>query len=246
MRVLIDLVRLCLCLSALFLVAEQVQAEGADVPPAKHGLMWHRSGLPAVFPLQVKTLGPQDYYVTLTDFETEETVLAAYIEGGRFFRVLVPPGTFEVRFAYGNIWQGEEALFGPEGKTSFFDMPDPLTFGVRNYNTKGGHLVDLRDISPGQEARVVPEALFLCQGVRLVQLPDVVRRGPVVERSLRTGVPRFRDRPPDDPRIAEALAWLAHGTLSEKVVVDHGAPPGVTGGLRFDVRRRPCAPAFLP
>lgn len=171
MRKMIDLVRVCLCLSALAWGAAPAQAADPDGVAIKHGLMWHRSGLPAVFPLQVKTLGPQDYYVTLTNVDSDETVLAAYIEGGRFFRVLVPPGTFEVRFAYGNVWQGEEALFGPEGKTAFFDMPDPLTFGVRNFNTKGGHLVDLRDISPGQEARVVPEALFVCQGMRLVSTP---------------------------------------------------------------------------
>lgn len=143
-------------------------ATGAAAEPAKHGLMWHRSGLPAVFPLQVKTLGPQDYYVTLTDAETDKTVLAAYIEGGRFFRVLVPPGTFEVRFAFGNIWQGEEDLFGADDSTGMFEMPKPLTFGVRNFNTKGGHLVDLRDLSPGLEARIGPKDMLVCQGLRLV------------------------------------------------------------------------------
>lgn len=143
-------------------------ASGAAAEPAKHGLMWHRSGLPAVFPLQVKTLGPQDYYVTLTDVETDEAVLAAYIEGGRFFRVLVPPGTFEVRFAFGNAWQSEEDLFGAGNSTTQYQMPRPLTFGVRNFNTKGGHLVDLRNLSPGQQAQVMPRDLLVCQGMRLV------------------------------------------------------------------------------
>lgn len=173
MRKMFSFVRFWLCLVALVCGAAQAGAEGAAAPAAKHGLMWHRSGLPAVFPLQVKTLGPQDYYVTLTDVDSDKTVLAAYIEGGRFFRVLVPPGTFAVRFAYGNVWQGEEALFGPDGKTMFFDMPEALTFGVRNFNTKGGHLVDLRDISPGEEAR----GLDLCQGMRLVRLEPSDTKG---------------------------------------------------------------------
>lgn len=246
MRFLIGLVRLSLCLWVLSLAVADVQADGTDAPSVKHGLMWHSSGLPAVFPLQVKTLGPQDYYVTLINVESGETVLVAYIEGGRFFRVLVPPGTFEVRFAYGNNWQGEDALFGPDGKTVFFDMPDPLTFGVRNFNTKGGHLVDLRDISPGQEARVVPEDLFVCQGVRLANMAEAVRRGPIVERSVRTGAARFRDRPADDPRIAEALERLAFVKLTEKVAVDRREPFGVTDRLRFEVRTQPCGPSEMP
>lgn len=149
----------------VLMLAVEAAAEGV---PAKHGLMWHRSGLPAVFPLQVKTLGPQNYFVTLMDVKAREVVLAAYIEGGRFFRVLVPPGTFEVRFAYGNVWQGEEDLFGPGTKTTVYDVPRALIFGVRNFNTKAGHLLDLRDLSPGQEAWLAPRGLEVCQGLRLV------------------------------------------------------------------------------
>ena len=154
-----------------------VGAMAEQAAPAKHGLMWHRSGLPAVFPLQVTTLGPQDYYVTLTDVKTDKVVLAAYIEGGRFFRVRVPPGTFEVRFAYGNVWQGEADLFGPGNKTTVYDVPRPLTFNVRNFNTKAGHLLDLRDLSPGQEARVAPQDMDLCQGLRLVKVEEDDERG---------------------------------------------------------------------
>ena len=139
--------------AVFFLLLFTWTAAADEAQPAKHGLMWHRSGLPAVFPLQVKTLGPQGYYVTLTDVETERAVLAAYIEGGRFFRVLVPPGTFRVRFVYGNVWQGEEALFGET--SSIFDVPEPLRFGVSGFNTKEGHLIDLRDLSPGLETHLL-------------------------------------------------------------------------------------------
>src|SRR6056297_186762 len=81
---------------------------GEDAPsPTSAGLMWNRTGLPAVFPLQVKTPPGQDYVLTLIDADTGADALAAYIEGGAFFKVLVPPGTFRLKFAAGDVWHGQ-------------------------------------------------------------------------------------------------------------------------------------------
>lgn len=132
------------------------------------GLMWNRTGLPAVFPLQMKTTPGADYLVILTDAETETDVLAAYAKGGAFFRVLVPPGRYAVRIHYGSDWQGEERLFGTGPDTGLVTLPEPLRFGVRGLGTKSGHLVDLRGVvRRGEEsAQVTP--LDLCQGYRTV------------------------------------------------------------------------------
>jgi hypothetical protein len=134
-------------------------------PAQQAGLMWNRSGLPAVFPLQVKTPPGQDYFLTLTDEESGAAVLAAYIEGGVFFKVLVPPGTFRLSFAAGDVWQGEEDLFGPGAKTDLFELRQPLAFGTRGLGIKAGHVVSLPERRPGEIAQVGLKDQLICQSV---------------------------------------------------------------------------------
>lgn len=154
-----------LLLAMAFLTARETDA----AEPPEPGLMWNRTGLPLVFPLEVRTDAGQGYYVELTDAETGAPALAAFIEGGAFFRVLAPPGTYEVGFATGESWQDDAALFG-EG-TRRIGLPAPLTFEILDAATKGGHLVDLtvRDTAGAIAPVVTP--LNRCQGVRLTEAP---------------------------------------------------------------------------
>lgn len=148
---------------------------GATEPDQKPGLMWQRTGLPAVFPLIVKTNPGSDYFMTLHDPQSGDAQLAAFIKGGVFFRVLVPPGTFRVNFAAGAVWEGEEPLFGDE--TRQFQLEEDLTFKIANYATKSGHLIDLTsaDGSPIIEARA------LCQRYAITGFP---RRLPEFDAKL--------------------------------------------------------------
>lgn len=130
---------------------------GAAEPP-QSGLMWNKTGLPAVFPLQVKTSPGQDFMMTLVDAETHAPALAAFIEGGRFFKVLVPPGEYDVRFATGADWQGEADLFGKD-ETTLFVLDTPLQFAVMDFATKLGHSIDLT----ASEDVISVEARFICQ-----------------------------------------------------------------------------------
>lgn len=141
------------CLAPLALMAE----------PPRAGLMWNRTGLPAVFPLQVKTPEGADYYLTLSDAQTGEAALAAYIEGGEFFKVLVPPGRYVLRFASGEVWQGEDRLFGPGARTQRFELPHPLEFAIRGAGIKGGHVVTLSRDQPGGGVRAAVKAQYICQ-----------------------------------------------------------------------------------
>ncbi len=157
-----------LCLQASPLPAE------TDAPNAvtqAHGLMWNRTGLPAVFPLQVKTPSGQNYYLTLLDAETGAAALAAFIQGGTFFKVLVPPGTYDLRLVRGETWQGEEKLFGPGKQSTVITLADPLTFAVRDFSTKAGHLIDVSTAGPDQMARISVKPQFICQTVRLKDFP---------------------------------------------------------------------------
>lgn len=147
-------------------VAPLARATAGTPAHAPAGLMWNRTDLPAVFPLQVKTPAGNDYMLTLIDADTGDAALAAYIRGGAFFKVLVPPGTFRLRFATGDVWQGEQALFGPGDRTRVFELREPLTFETRGLGVKAGHVVDLTLRVPGQRAAVTVKDQLICQSFR--------------------------------------------------------------------------------
>ncbi|WP_295315806.1 hypothetical protein [Roseobacter sp.] len=181
------------------------------------GLMWNRTGLPAVFPLQVQSAPGADYYMTLSDAQTGEAALAAFIRGGGFFRVLVPPGTFDIAFATGQKWQGENLLFGLAPQTWRFMLENPLTFEIRDHSTRAGHIVDITGIAEGRTAQVTVTPKTECR-TRTVGAGDLLRR-PASEvfvspregrflwderrRAAQAGRP-FTWRAPDDDRRAGA------------------------------------------
>ena len=134
------------------------------------GLMWNRSGLPATLPLQVRTDPGRDWYLTLVRPDTGQAVLAAYVRGGTVFRVLVPPGDYFVRFAYGNGWRGETALFGPG--TGHLEIDGPLHFGVEGTSRRVGHLIDLR-----REANTV-QLFGLCRAQDTREAADLTSTRP--------------------------------------------------------------------
>ena len=76
-------------IALLLTFATSLPAWAQDRPRA--GLMWNRSGLPATLPLVVKTTPGRDHVVFLGDDDNGD-IMAGYIRGGDFFRLLVPPG----------------------------------------------------------------------------------------------------------------------------------------------------------
>ncbi|MBK4217171.1 hypothetical protein JJJ17_14665 [Paracoccus caeni] len=120
----------------LALLAPAAFAE--DRPRA--GLLWNQSGLPSTLPLQVKTFPGKDYVLYVTDPETDRAVMAAYIRGGEFFRLLVPPGSWTLRFAFGSDWQSEVDLFGDQ--TDWTQLDAPLDFRASTAR-RHGHVVTL-------------------------------------------------------------------------------------------------------
>lgn len=147
-------------LAGLFLCLPAALAEQADRQAApRAGLMWNRTGLPAVFPLQVKSPAGADYYLVLSGSGGD--ALAAYFRGGAFFKVLVPPGRFKLRFASGRDWKDEERLFGPD--TVVFELPQVLEFAVRGAGLKAGHLVTLTRESLSGGLRAEVKGQFVCQ-----------------------------------------------------------------------------------
>ncbi|MDW3224144.1 MAG: hypothetical protein R8G34_14860 [Paracoccaceae bacterium] len=187
-------------------------AAGPDAADTPSGLMWNRTGLPAVFPLQVKTPVGQNYLLTLTDAKTGDGALAAFIEGGAFFKVLVPPGTYDVHFAHGDTWISEEELFGAGDKTQNFEIAEPLTFAIRDFSTKAGHLIDVAFSGPTEGAQITVTAQYLCQGMRLTAIP---RLQPSFD-----DVDSFRYRIPDE---GELMRFPSR--FSEERLLDSGDEP---------------------
>lgn len=191
--------------AALFAAVFAAAAAMADTP--RPGLMWNRTGLPAVFPLQVKTPPGANYYLTLQDADTGEAALAAFIRGGAFFKVLVPPGTYTLRFASGQVWRDEDALFGPGGKTRIFDMPGPLTFRTRGHSTKAGHIVTINANAEGELASVFLKGQYICQSLSVEY--DRAERPPwlppplsedTVDRRFTGPSPKAADLSPFEPQ----------------------------------------------
>lgn len=155
-------------ISTLFAVFVTALSASSDERP--QGLLWNRSGLPATLPLLIKTTGDADYLLHLRDVERDRVVLAAYVRGGEFFQVLVPPGRFELVFASGEDWQGEAKLFGVN--THIFTLDQPLKFRATMSQRKG-HLIDLTqargttisDLAKCQRLALDPESLRYRKGL---------------------------------------------------------------------------------
>lgn len=145
----------------LLMIALALPAWADDHPRA--GLMWNRSGLPATLPLVVRTMPGQDHVVFLAPANGGDPVMAGYIHGGSFFRLLVPPGTWTVRFAHGREWQGEDALFGPG--TEWTTVEKPMTFGA-SIARKHGYIIRLIE-REGRIQVVSAGPLDLCQALTL-------------------------------------------------------------------------------
>ena len=174
------MLRLLLCL--LFFAAPLHAAPG-------HGLIENRTGLPLTLPLQVRTEPGRDVYLVMRDAATTEIAVTAYIEGGRFFQLLMPPGTYTLHAAIGRAWQGEDQLFG-EG-TEFYTLPEALSFRA-GMTSKRGHLGDLTapDVLAGTRD------IALCQYYGAALAPDRPVAPPREDRSIAPGVPRDLPLPP--------------------------------------------------
>ena len=66
---------------------------------------------------------------------TDRETLTIYIRGGDTVEVDVPLGSYEIRYAAGDTWYGEDELFGPE--TSYNKADDLFTFSDTGYQISG-------------------------------------------------------------------------------------------------------------
>lgn len=208
-----------LALLCLLIAAGTARAAEPDGGLA-HGLLWRDSPLAAVFPLVVKTPAGQDFYLRAEAAETGKAVLAAGITGGRFFKVLVPPGRYRLDIAYGTDWRGEGALFAPGPKTGRLRIETPLDFGVEGVARKAGHVVTLGKAADGFDVAIKGQAV--CQRVttRLIRPAPGETRVPGVDLDGAIPMPgpynppRAPDIPPDPAAPITGAPYLVYGIRS--------------------------------
>lgn len=180
---------IALCLVAMMAAGSAVPAGGrGETEGLAHGLLWRDSPRAAVFPLVVRTPPGRNFYLRVEEAGTGHVALAAGIEGGRFFRVLVPNGRYRLDFAYGTGWLGEEALFAPGRKAGRLRIETPLRFGVTGLGRKAGHVVTLSEGADGLDVAIKGQGV--CQRVttRLIRPAPGETRVPGVD--LDGAIPR--------------------------------------------------------
>lgn len=137
-------------------------SRGGDSSGPRIGLWWNRSGLPAVFPLQIVSPAGRDYHVLLSDAETGDDALAAYFRGGTFFRILVPPGNLNLEIAHGTEWLDDEGKFAPGALTGRVSV-GPLDFRVAGAARKEGHLIRLEPAGSDTQIAATVRGFAFCQ-----------------------------------------------------------------------------------
>ena len=78
-----------------------------------------------VAPLSFRTSPGSNYYVKLVD-HNNHTEMTIYMRGGESFETLVPLGTYEIRYAAGDVWYGQAHLFGKS--TAFSKISESFDF----------------------------------------------------------------------------------------------------------------------
>ena len=113
----------------------------ASLPPIVYqspGILWNNTGRIGTAPFRVITSPGADYYIKLVDYNSGADLLGIFANGGRTLEVTVPPGSYRLRYAYGDGWRGQATLFGPGRNTTFQQSSTRFDFSTNN-----GYTVEL-------------------------------------------------------------------------------------------------------
>lgn len=104
-------------------------------------------------PFEIKSYNGANYLLKLVDLYTKEAVMTVFVRGGTTTEVDVPSGTFEIRYASGTTWYGDDLLFGPETTCSkanqSFSFVPGTGFTITLYKVQNGNLTT-SSISPAE------------------------------------------------------------------------------------------------
>lgn len=96
----------------------------------------NNSYIQGVSPLKIKTQKGSHYWVKIVDAYNKNEVASFFIRGGETLDVRLPTGSYYIKYAYGNIWYGEQDLFG---KNTRYAKADKLFY----FSYKEGYIIEL-------------------------------------------------------------------------------------------------------
>lgn len=88
-----------------------------------------------VAPFEIKAGYGSHYLLKMVDAYTKKPVLTVFVRSGMTAHIDVPLGTYEVRYAAGDIWYGEQYRFGPE--TAYSKADTTFSFQVIGSQVRG-------------------------------------------------------------------------------------------------------------
>lgn len=92
-----------------------------------------------IAPFRVTTsAGPDSYFIKLVDTVTGSPIMTIYVHGGATFETNVPVGTYQIRYATGQVWYGLRHLFGPA--TAYSETIDAVTFSIQGNEAQGNDI----------------------------------------------------------------------------------------------------------
>jgi hypothetical protein len=83
----------------------------------------------------VTATGSPNYYVKVVDWETHAASLIFFVRSGETTTVRLPLGVYELRYAAGEKWYGEEYLFGPN--TAYAKADESFNFRAEGEKISG-------------------------------------------------------------------------------------------------------------
>ncbi len=93
-----------------------------------------------IAPLEIYTNSDLSYYVKIVDYNDGNVIQAIFIRPGMSVKVKVPLGSYDIKYATGSVWYGDEDLFGPY--TMYYKADALFTFEVTS-NRVNGYRIEL-------------------------------------------------------------------------------------------------------
>ena len=111
------------------------------IPLPQNGTIHVYSKWKRIAPLRIVTSGEKvHYFVKLTDWNTDTVVQTIFVCAGRSAETTVPLGSFRLKYATGETWQGEDELFGDE---TIFSKAEKRFDFTQEGNNVSGYRVEL-------------------------------------------------------------------------------------------------------
>lgn len=113
-----------------------------QMPLPDHGVFSSAFGyLHEGCPFKLRTRADSGFYlVKLEEWYTQREVATYFVYGGMLLETLIPPNSYRLKYANGQLWYGRQFLFGPDTAYSVANAKLDFTETSDGYN---GHTIEL-------------------------------------------------------------------------------------------------------